>query len=903
MKKGLLSTKSTLSMHAKEYKYFQLSKILPENPGFLDRLPFSIRVLLEGILRNINDESITEKDAINLAHWQPHEKNRQPIPFFPGRVVLQDFTGIPVINDLTAMRAAIQRIGGDPLKVNPMIPVDLVVDHSVMVDVSAQQDAVAQNAKKEFQRNFERYQFLRWSSSAFKNLRIVPPATGIIHQVNLEFLAQSVLMSEMDGETYIYPDTLVGTDSHTTMINGLGIVGWGVGGIEAVAAMMGQPIEILTPDVIGIHLTGKLREGLTPTDLTLTIIQTLRKKGVVDKFVEFFGDGLDSLSLADRAMIANMTPESGATMIYFPFDAQSLDYLRLTGKPEEHLKLVEEYYRIQNLFRESQQKSPEFSEVIDVHLDQIEPSVAGPKRPQDRMGLHSVKENFRISMLSPRNQQGFGYSAAEVEKSYTLEYAGKSFQLSHGFTAIAAITSCTNTSNPTVMIAAGLVAKKAILKGLSIPEYVKTSFAPGSRVVTEYLTQSGLINDLDHLGFNVVGYGCTTCIGNSGPLPDKIVDFIEKEKIIASAILSGNRNFEGRIHPYTQANYLASPPLVVAYALAGTMDIDLTKDPLGYDPQGQAVFLSDIWPTSFEIQEILHSVVKPDLFVKNYSNVFSGNSDWNLLQTNSQTVYEWDPNSTYLREPPFFVNLSQKQSPVKILDARALLVLGNSVTTDHISPAGAIPLNSPAGEYLVNHYIQPQDFNSFGSRRGNDQIMTRGTFGNIRIKNLLLSGVEGGMTRYIPSGEVMSIFAASQKYQQQGIDLIVIAGKEYGSGSSRDWAAKGPMLLGVKAVIAETFERIHRSNLVGMGILPLEFMPGENLKAFGLYGSEKFTINNTEDIFPGKTLQVQATTSNGEKIRFEVKLRIDTLIEIQYFKDGGIMNTILFDLMRPDKSN
>lgn len=900
MKKGLLSTKTTLSTPAKEYQYFQLSKILPENPGFLDRLPFSIRILLEGILRNINGVSITEKDAINLAHWQPHQKNRQPIPFFPGRVVLQDFTGVPVINDLTAMRAAIQRIGGDPLKVNPIIPVDLVVDHSVMVDVSAQQDAVAQNAKIEFQRNFERYQFLRWSSSAYKNLRIVPPATGIIHQVNLEFLAQSVLMKEMDGETYLYPDTLVGTDSHTPMINGLGIVGWGVGGIEAVAAMMGQPIEILTPDVIGIHLTGKLREGLTPTDLTLTIIQTLRKKGVVDKFVEFYGDGLDSLSLADRAMIANMTPESGATMIYFPFDTQSLDYLRLTGKPEEHLELVEKYYRLQNLFRESNQKSPGFSEVIDVHLDQIEPSVAGPKRPQDRMGLPSVKENFRISMLNPRNQQGFGYSATELKKTFTLEYAGKSFQLSHGFIAIAAITSCTNTSNPTVMIAAGLVAKKAILKGLSIPEYVKTSFAPGSRVVTEYLTKSGLIHDLDNLGFNVVGYGCTTCIGNSGPLPAKIVDFIEKEKIIASAILSGNRNFEGRIHPYTQANYLASPPLVVAYALAGTMDIDLTKDALGYDPQGQAVYLSDIWPNSLEIQEILTSVVRPDLFIKNYSNVFSGNSDWNQLQTNSQTVYEWESDSTYLREPPFFVNLSQERSPLAVTDAHALLVLGDSVTTDHISPAGAIPLNSPAGEFLVNHGVQPQDFNSFGSRRGNDQIMTRGTFGNIRIKNLLLSGVEGGMTRHIPSGEVMSIFAASQKYQQQGIDLIVIAGKEYGSGSSRDWAAKGPMLLGVKAVIAESFERIHRSNLVGMGILPLQFMPGENLKTFGLDGSEKFTIHSTEDISPGKILQVQATTSNGTKVNFEVQLRIDTLIEIQYFQDGGIMNTILFELMEPE---
>ena len=903
MNKGLLSTKSTLSTNGKEYKFFQLSKLQSENPNFLDKLPFSIRVLLEGVVRNVNGESITENDAINLANWQPHQEKRKPIPFFPGRVVLQDFTGVPVINDLAAMRAAIQRNGGDPLKVNPIIPVDMVVDHSVMVDVSAQQNAVEKNAKNEFTRNLERYQFLRWSSTAFKNLRIVPPATGIIHQVNLEFLAQSVLTEKIDGDTYIYPDTLVGTDSHTTMINGLGIVGWGVGGIEAVAAMMGQPIEILTPDVIGIHLTGKLREGLTPTDLTLTIIQMLRNKGVVDKFVEFYGEGLDSLSLADRAMIANITPESGATMIYFPFDVQSLNYLRLTGKQEDHLCLVEKYYRAQNLYRESHQKSPNFTEVIELQLDQIEPSVAGPKRPQDRMGLQSVKQNFQISMVNPRGQQGFGYPQEEVSKSFTLEYAGKSFHLSHGFLAIAAITSCTNTSNPTVMIAAGLVAKKALLMGLRVPEYVKTSFAPGSRVVTEYLTKSGLNNDLDQLGFNVVGYGCTTCIGNSGPLPEKIVDFIEKEKIVASAVLSGNRNFEGRVHPHTQANYLASPPLVLAYALAGTINIDLTNDPIGYDPQGKAVYLQDIWPNSHEIQEILHSVIKPDLFVKNYANVFSGNVDWNQLQTNSNTVYEWDQASTYLQEPPYFENLSHKQGTGEIANANALIVLGDLVTTDHISPAGAIPLNSPAAEFLVNHGVPPQEFNSYGSRRGNDQIMTRGTFGNIRIKNLLLTGIEGGMTRHIPSGEVMSIFAASQKYQQEGIDLIVIAGKEYGSGSSRDWAAKGPLLLGVKAVIAESFERIHRSNLVGMGIFPLQFLPGENLKNLGLNGSEKFTINITEDISPGKALHVKAINSNGSEINFDVVLRIDTLNEIQYFKDGGIMNTILFELMGPLKSD
>ena len=897
MKKGLLSTKSTISINGKDYQFFHLSKLHPENPKFLERLPFSIRILLEGVLRNTNDESITEIDAVNLAGWQPHQDHRRPIPFFPGRVVLQDFTGVPVLNDLAAMRAAIQRMGGDPLKVNPIIPVDLVIDHSVMVDVSAQKDAVDQNAKYEFERNLERYQFLRWSSSAFENLRIVPPSTGIIHQVNLEFLAQSVLTNETDGETYIFPDTLVGTDSHTTMINGLGIVGWGVGGIEAVAAMMGQPIEFLTPDVIGVHLKGQLREGLTPTDLTLTIIQILRKKGVVDKFVEFFGEGLDHLSLADRAMIANITPESGATMIYFPFDDQSLMYLQLTGKNKDHLALVEKYYRAQNLYRESHQPFPEFSEVIEIDLNQIEPSVAGPKRPQDRMGLQSVKENFQISLVKPRNQMGFGYPEGDLKKTFNLEFAGKSFQLSHGFTAIAAITSCTNTSNPTVMIAAGLVAKKAISKGLTVPDYVKTSFAPGSRVVTEYLTKSGLIKDLENLGFHVVGYGCTTCIGNSGPLHQEIVDFIEKEKLIASAVLSGNRNFEGRIHPQTQANYLASPPLVVAYALAGTMNIDLTKDPIGYDHTEKPVYLHDIWPTTLEIQEILHSVVKPELFIKNYANVFSGNSAWNTLQTNSEKIYNWDENSTYLQEPPYFENLSLEGTSISINDAHALVVLGDSVTTDHISPAGAIPLKSPAGEYLVNHGVQPQEFNSFGSRRGNDRIMTRGTFGNIRIKNLLLAGIEGGMTRYIPSDEMMSVYEASKKYQQAGIDLIVIAGKEYGTGSSRDWAAKGPMLLGVKAVIAESFERIHRSNLVGMGILPLEFIPGQNLQTLGLDGSEKFTINHPEVISPGKVLQVKALSITGEETYFDVKLRIDTLNEIQYFKDGGIMNTILKDLI------
>lgn len=897
MNRGLKSVKTYLSSDSKNFTYYQLSKFMPEKPGYFERLPFSIRILLEGVLRNINNDSITVEHARNLANWQPHQEQRAPIPFFPGRVVLQDFTGVPVLNDLAAMRAAVNQMGKYPLLVNPSIPVDLVIDHSVMVDVAARKDAEDINAKMEFQRNLERYQFLHWSSSAFKNLRIVPPATGIIHQVNLEFLAQSVLTMEEDDEIFIYPDTLVGTDSHTTMINGLGIVGWGVGGIEAVAAMMGEPIEFLTPDVIGIHLTGKLREGLTPTDLTLTVIQTLRERGVVNKFVEFFGSGLDNLPLADRAMIANITPETGATMIYFPFDQLSLDYLRLTGKSDEHLNLVERYYKLQNLFRDFSQLAPEFTEVIEIDLNQIEPSIAGPKRPQDRVNLSDVKSNFTISLTKPKNQRGFGYNQQEIQQNFKLNYANKTFDLTHGFTAIAAITSCTNTSNPTVMIAAGLVAKKANILGLQVPEYVKTSFAPGSRVVTEYLSQSGLMSDLENLGFNVVGYGCTTCIGNSGPLPEEIINFIETQKIIASAVLSGNRNFEGRVHPHTQANYLASPPLVVAYALAGTVNINLDEDVIGYDKNDNPVFLKDIWPTSSEIQEIIQSVVKPELFQENYKNVFSGNDAWNYLESSSNLIYEWNKESTYLQKPPYFENMQRQTKLENIVDAYPLAIFGDSVTTDHISPAGAIPLKSPAGEYLVNNGIAPKDFNSFGSRRGNDRVMTRGTFGNIRIKNLLLSGVEGGYTKYLPTGEVMSIFDAAMKYKKAGVDLIVIAGKEYGTGSSRDWAAKGPMLLGVKAIIAESFERIHRSNLVGMGILPLEFLPSENVVSLSLNGNEKYTITGLDGIYPGKILVVNAKRDNGDIVQFKVKLRIDTHIETQYFMDGGIMNTILFSLL------
>ena len=868
---------------------------LPEK--YWERLPFSIRVLLEGVIRNINDETVTLKDAEYLATWKPQESERKTIPFFPGRIVLQDFTGVPVLNDLAAMRTAMVKAGGDPLKVNPVIPVDLVIDHSVMVDVYAQPDAVQKNASIEFERNQERYKFLRWSEKAFKNLRIVPPATGIIHQVNLEYLAQSVLTKKTDDGVIAYPDTLIGTDSHTTMINGLGVVGWGVGGIEAVAAMMGQPLEILAPDVIGVRLNGKLPEGTTPTDLTLTVIQALRNKGVVGKFVEFFGSGLSTLSLADRAMISNMTPESGATMIYFPIDHKTIEYLRLTGKPESHLELVEKYFRSQAMFLSEDTPDPSYSEVIEFDLGAIEPSLAGPKRPQDRVRLSGLQENFRSSVTKPKSERGFGMTESQFNQQVKLNLKNSDYTIKPGFLAIAAITSCTNTSNPFVMVAAGLLAKKAVEHGLAVPSYVKTSFAPGSRVVTDYLKQSGLMKSLEALGFDIVGYGCTTCIGNSGPLLPEIVDIVENKKIIASAVLSGNRNFEGRVSPYTIANYLASPPLVVAFALAGTVDINLTNDPIGYDPDDQPVYLKDIWPSSSEIEMVLKSVVQPDLFSESYKDVYFGNQVWNDIETGENSLYKWDNDSTYLQMPPFFNDLGSNQQFQSIKGARVLVKLGDSVTTDHISPAGAIPLNSPAGQYLIDKNVDVRNFNSFGSRRGNDLIMTRGTFGNIRIKNQLLDGVEGGQTIYFPTGEQTSIFDAAERYQKQNIPLIVLAGKEYGTGSSRDWAAKGPMLLGVKAVLAESYERIHRSNLVGMGVLPLEYLPGQNAVSLKLDGTEIFNITGIEPLVPGKLIQVEAIKSNGTKIRFEAKIRIDTSIEVKYFRNGGIMNAILLDLM------
>ena len=889
--------KSILIDKEKSYTIYRLDGLPGMKPLYWQKLPFSLRILLEGVLRNYNQNTASLETARQLANWKPKEKERGIVPLFPGRVILQDFTGIPVMNDLATMRSALSARGGNPLRVNPVIPVDLVIDHSVMVDEYRNPVALFRNADLEFKRNLERFQFLRWCEENFDNFHVVPPATGIIHQVNLEFLAQLLLTSTDSGETILFPETLIGTDSHTTMINGLGVVGWGVGGIEAVAAMMGQPIEMQIPDVIGLQLTGRLPEGTTATDLTLTIIQLLRMRGVVDKVVEVFGAGLDSLSLEDRAMIANMTPECGATMIYFPVDDQTLDFLRLTGKPEGHIRLVELYFKTQHLFRLPDSPAPQYTQILRINLSDIEPSLAGPKRPQDRVALSKIQAEFQSAISKTRNEDGFGLSIEEKNRQATLRLNGHTHNLKHGFLAIAAITSCTNTSNPSVMIAAGLIAKKAVELGLKTPGYVKTSLAPGSRLVSDYLKQSGLLPYLEKLGFHIVGYGCTTCIGNSGPLDTNIIDVINKEKIIASAVISGNRNFEGRINPHIQANYLASPPLVIAFALAGTVDINLISEPLGITDAGMPVFLRDIWPTSKEIQGVLHEVISPIVFRNNYANIYSGNSAWNTIHPAKENLYRWEDSSTYLQPPPFFDNLNTSPSPESITGARVLLQLGDSITTDHISPAGEIPEHSPAGQFLIEHNVLPQDFNSYGSRRGNDQIMSRATFANIRIKNLLVPGVEGGFTRHFPDGKQMSVFDAAQCYRDEGIPLIIIAGKEYGIGSSRDWAAKGPLLLGVKAVLAESFERIHRSNLVGMGILPIEFLPGQNAASLGLDGSELYSIEGLNPYLPGKLINITAKKEGNTNIAFGTTLRMNSAMECQYIIDGGIMNTILLSLI------
>ena len=852
----------------------------------IDTLPYSIRVLLENLLRYEDGKTVTREDIEAVANWDPSATPSTEIAFRPSRVLLQDFTGVPAVVDLAAMRDQFAKMGGDPSRINPLQPADLVIDHSVQVDSYGLLRSFEDNVKREFERNQERYQFLKWGQSAFENMRVVPPGTGIVHQVNLEYLASVVFTRDANGQCIAYPDSLVGTDSHTTMINGLGVLGWGVGGIEAEAAMLGQPISMLLPQVVGFKLTGKLPEGATATDAVLTVTQMLRERGVVGKFVEFYGEGMENLALPDRATIANMAPEYGATMGFFPVDNETLAYLRFSGREDTHVDVVERVLKEQGLFHTASDPEPRFTDTLQLNLGDVVPSIAGPKRPQDRIPLSESKRSWHHVL------QGFEESA---DKKVAVTRGDETFNLQNGAVVIAAITSCTNTSNPAVMLAAGLVAKKAVEKGLRTKPWVKTSLAPGSQVVTEYLKESGLIEDLNILRFNLVGYGCTTCIGNSGPLDPEIAEAVKANDLIVTSALSGNRNFEGRVNPLTRANYLASPPLVVAYALAGTMDIDFESDPIGQDTEGKDVFLRDIWPSHQEITETLRTSVKKDQFVERYAVVLDGPPQWREVSFEQADRYGWVPESTYVRLPPFFegVEAGEPAPPEDIAGARVLCLLGDSVTTDHISPAGAIALDGPAAKYLQEHGVAPRDFNSYGSRRGNHEVMMRGTFANIRLRNLLAPGTEGGITRYLPSNEQMSIFDASMKYQADGTPLVVIAGKEYGTGSSRDWAAKGTLLLGVRAVIAESYERIHRSNLIGMGVLPLEFEAGGSREALGLSGEETFSISGiTEGLAPGKVLSVQTDTGKS----FTVKARIDTPQEVEYYLHGGILKYVLRQL-------
>jgi aconitate hydratase len=889
---GARSTLDTGSGRAAIYRLDALQKA-GVAPG-LSRLPFSIKVLLEAVLRNLDGELVTEADVRNLAAWDATAPKDVELPFQPARVILQDFTGVPAVVDLASMRAAVKRLGADPSRINPLVPVDLVIDHSVQVDVFGTPDALKRNAEIEFARNRERYEFLRWGQKAFADFRVVPPATGIVHQVNLEFLAKVVLLKSEGGESVAVPDTLVGTDSHTTMINGLGVLGWGVGGIEAEAAMLGQPLYMVTPQVVGFRLSGKLREGTTATDLVLTVTQMLRRKGVVEKFVEFYGPGLADMSLPDRATIANMAPEYGATCGFFPVDEETLAYLRRTGRTAAEVDLVERYTKEQGIFRTSASPEPVFTDTLELDLGTVEPSLAGPKRPHDRVPLSQMRESFQKTLTAPVKERGFGLSPDETGKAVKIVVDGRPDELHHGSVVIAAITSCTNTSNPSVMLGAGLLARNAVRRGLRVPPHVKTSLAPGSKVVTEYLRQSGLLPDLEALGFNLVGYGCTTCIGNSGPLPPAVSKAVNDAGLVAAAVLSGNRNFEGRVNPDVKANYLASPPLVVAYALAGTTDVDLAKEPIGVGTGGVPVRLADVWPRQDEVAE-LEAKVGAEMFQRTYANVFDGNPEWNAIPVKGGDLFEFREESTYIQEPPFFQGLTPQPPPLTdIVGARVLAVLADSVTTDHISPAGDIALQSPAGRYLVSKGIQKKDFNSYGSRRGNDRVMVRGTFANIRLKNAMVPGVEGGVTVHVPSGERMDIFDAAERYRSEGTPLVVIAGKEYGSGSSRDWAAKGTLLLGVRGVLAESYERIHRSNLVGMGVLPLQFKPGESAESLGLTGQETLTIRGLAGaIRPRQAVTVEVERASGPASSFAATVRLDTPVEVNYYRNGGILQTVL----------
>lgn len=945
MHNDVFGARTTLKGAKGTVSYYQLDALTKRGVQGLDRMPFTVKILLENALRHAGGELVTEEDVLSLANWVPGQSSQSDAeyPFMPARVLLQDFTGVPAVADLAAMRSAMARIGGDPQKVNPLVPADLVIDHSVQVDMFGSTLAFARNVEREYERNSERYGLLRWGQQAFSNFRVVPPGTGIVHQVNLEFLASVVMTKQEDGETIAFPDTLVGTDSHTTMINGLGVLGWGVGGIEAEAVLLGQPLYLLTPEIIGVHLTGSLPSGSTATDLVLTVTQMLRKRGVVGKFVEFTGSGLSYLSLADRATISNMSPEFGATATLFPVDAETLRYLRSTGRSSDLVDLVERYTKAQGLFRTDEAPQPRFDDLLELDLGTIEPSLAGPRRPQDRVAMQNLGRVFREAYadrfkelqennvtekslirlgseggqanpdpiverddkekaLAEAKSHGDGSGNGRVlhGKDVLVTMGNTQTHITDGSVAIAAITSCTNTSNPSVMVAAGLLAKHAVERGLSVNQTVKTSLAPGSRAVIDYLHNADLLPYLEALRFHLVGYGCTTCIGNSGPLPEPVAEAVQDNDLVVAAVLSGNRNFEGRIHPQVRASFLASPPLVVAYALAGTVDIDLTKEPVGTDVNGEAVYLHDLWPTQQEVHEVVTRSVTPELFERNYAHVFEGDEHWRSLPNTGGELFKWDPSSTYIQEPPFFQNMPAEPEAVKdIRGARVLAMLDDSITTDHISPAGSFSATSPAGKYLVEHGVEKRDFNTYGARRGNHEVMVRGTFANIRLRNRLVPGTEGYYTVHLPDGEQTTIYEASERYQQEGVPLLVIAGKEYGSGSSRDWAAKGPLLLGVRAVIAESFERIHRSNLVGMGILPLQFKPGENKEWLGLTGREVYDIEGIEmGLKPHQIVSVNVTREDGTTFSFETIARLDSPIDVTYYKNGGILLTVLRRLMK-----
>ncbi len=942
----VFGARSTLEGAYGKVIYYKLATLAGKGVQNLDRLPFTVRVVLENLLRNAGGELISEDDVLSLACWTPGNASTSEAeyPFMAGRVLLQDFTGVPAVADLAAMRSAVARIGGDPQKINPLVPADLVIDHSVQVDSFGSTLAFERNVDREYERNSERYALLRWAQQAFDNFRVVPPGTGIVHQVNLEYLAHVVLTKDENAETVAYPDTLVGTDSHTTMINGLGVLGWGVGGIEAEAVLLGQPLYLLTPEVIGVRLTGALPEGATATDLVLTVTQMLRKRGVVGKFVEFTGPGLSRLPLADRATIANMSPEFGATATLFPVDAETLRYLRDTGRDTKLVELVEDYTKAQGLFRTDDSVEPQFDDLLELDLAAIEPSLAGPRRPQDRVPMQNLSQVFRASYadrfkeaedaitsedavnryLGEGDIQGQTDPVVQKEdaekklvhatsngngkhvngqnghgKDVLVKMGGSQSHMTDGSVAIAAITSCTNTSNPSVMVAAGLVAKHAVERGLSVKPTVKTSLAPGSRAVVDYLKNAELLSYLEALRFHLVGYGCTTCIGNSGPLSEPVAEAVQDNDLVVAAVLSGNRNFEGRIHPQVRASFLASPPLVVAYALAGTVDIDLTKDPVGTDINGDSVYLKDLWPSQEEVRDVVAHSLSPEMFEQNYAHVFDGDEHWQALSNSTGALFEWDMNSTYVQEPPFFHDISDTIEPVKdIHGARVLVMVDDSITTDHISPAGNFSPTSPAGKYLLEKGVQKRDFNTYGARRGNHEVMVRGTFGNIRLHNKL-TDKEGYYTVHLPEGEQTTIYDASVRYQQDGVPLIVIAGKEYGSGSSRDWAAKGPLLLGVRAAIAESFERIHRSNLVGMGILPLQFQQGENKESLGLTGHEIYDIEGIEQgLKPRQQVTIKATREDGSTFTFSTIARLDSPIDVTYYENGGILPTVLRRLMK-----